>query len=290
LGNVVHPKPGSSRRQLNNFSANEILLAVVDCQNSRRPGRQAAWLAAFGGLLDTLGYLIKSCYLAWERGNAGVLDQLNTVKHSTLERQVYSEILQAIVSGRLSPGSSVTITELAEGLNVSLMPVRTALKALEAKNLIQIQKNRRLTIRKLSIQDLQELFEIRIKLEVAAAQEAARRCPPETLAFLERALGEMKDCQDRELYLERNLAFHRAVYQSAGKPILCEIIDDLWHRISPYMYLYLKIDVHSHDPFHEGLAAALRAGDPEQAGRWLETDLSNSARELAERLRSLPGC
>jgi DNA-binding GntR family transcriptional regulator len=218
-----------------------------------------------------------------------VLDQLNSVKHSTLERQVYSEILQAIVSGKLSPGSSVTITELAQGLNVSLMPVRTALKALEAKNLIHIQKNRRLTIRKLSIENLEELFEIRIKLEVAAAREAARHCPPETLQFLERLQQEMKSCQDRELYLEKNAEFHRAVYQSANKPILCEIIDDLRHRISPYMYLYLKIDVHSHDPFHEGLLAALREGDPEQAGRWLETDLSNSARELAERLCSLPG-
>jgi DNA-binding GntR family transcriptional regulator len=218
-----------------------------------------------------------------------VLDQLNSVKHSTLEKQVYSEILQAIVSGRLSPGSSVTITELAEGLNVSLMPVRTALKALEAKNLIHIQKNRRLTIRKLSRENLEELFEIRIMLEVAAAREAAGRCPPETLELLERTLKEMKACQDGELYLEKNREFHRAVYQSAGKPILCEIIDDLWHRISPYMYLYLKIDVHNHDPFHEGLLAALRQGDPKQAARWLESDLSSSARELAERLRSLPG-
>jgi len=218
-----------------------------------------------------------------------MLDQLNTVKHSTLEKKVYSEILQAIVSGRLSPGSSVTITELAEGLNVSLMPVRTALKALEAKNLIHIQKNRRLIIRKLSLEDLQELFEIRIKLEVGAAQEAAKRCPPETLQLLERTLREMEACQDRELYLEKNLAFHRAVYQSANKPILCEIIDDLWHRISPYMYLYLKIDVHTHDSFHEGLVAALREGNPQKAGEWLEVDLSSSARELAERLRSLPG-
>ena len=218
-----------------------------------------------------------------------MLDQLNSVKHSTLERQVYSEILQAIVSGKLSPGSSVTITELAKGLNVSLMPVRTALKALEAKNLIHIQKNRRLTIRKLSLENLEELFEIRIKLEVAAAREAARHCPPGTIELLARTLLEMKACQDRELYLEKNAEFHRAVYQSANKPILCEIIDDLRHRISPYMYLYVKIDVHSHDPYHEGLLAALRDGDSEQAGRWLEADLSSSARELAERLRSLPG-
>jgi DNA-binding GntR family transcriptional regulator len=218
-----------------------------------------------------------------------VLDQLNSVKHSTLEKQVYNEILQAIVSGKLSPGSSVTITELAEGLNVSLMPVRTALKALEAKNLIHIQKNRRLTIRQLSLENLEELFEIRIKLEVEAAREAARHCPAEILQRLERTLQEMEACQDRELYLEKNLEFHRAIYQAANKPILCEIIDDLWHRISPYMYLYLKIDVHSHDPFHEGLLAALRAADPQKAGEWLQADLSNSARELAERLRVLPG-
>ena len=99
--------------------------------------------------------MINTCYYA------DVLDQLKSVKHLTLEKRVYREILQAIVSGKLSPGSSVTITELAVGLNVSLMPVRTALKALEAKNLIHIQKNRRLIIRKLSLEDLQELFEIR---------------------------------------------------------------------------------------------------------------------------------
>jgi DNA-binding FadR family transcriptional regulator len=139
------------------------------------------------------------------------------------------------------------------------------------------------------VENLEELFEIRIKLEVAAAWEAAKHCPPETLEFLERTLREMKACQDRELYLEKNLVFHRAVYRSANKPILCEIIDDLWHRISPYMYLYMKIDVHTHDPFHDGLVAALREGDPQKAGKWLEADLASSARELAERLRSLPG-
>jgi DNA-binding GntR family transcriptional regulator len=226
--------------------------------------------------------LINTCYYA------DVLDQLKSVKHLTLEKRVYREILQAIVSGKLSPGSSVTITELAEGLNVSLMPVRTALKALEAKNLIHIQKNRRLIIRDLSIANLEELFEIRITLEAAAAREAAKHCPPGTLEFLEKTLNEMKSCQDRELYLEKNLEFHRAIYQSADKPILCEIIDDLWHRISPYMYLYLKIDVHTHDPFHEGLLAALRQADPEAAGKWLESDLSSSARELAERLQQRP--
>ena len=217
-----------------------------------------------------------------------MLNQLTSVKHLTLEKRVYREILQAIVSGKLSPGSSVTITELAARLSVSLMPVRTALKALEAKNLIQIQKNRRLTIRKLSIENLEELFEIRLKLELAAAEAAAQHCTPETIEHLERVLAEMKACQDRELYLEKNLEFHRAIYQSANKPILCEIIDDLWHRISPYMYLYLKIDVHTHDPFHEGLLAGLRQGNPQESCKWLEIDLSSSARELAERLRTRP--
>ena len=74
------------------------------------------------------------------------------------EEDVKQELKRAILSGRLSPGTSVTITELAERLGVSLMPVRQALKSLEAKNLIRVLKNRRLVVRKLSVADLEVLW------------------------------------------------------------------------------------------------------------------------------------
>ncbi|MEW5814647.1 MAG: GntR family transcriptional regulator [Spirochaetota bacterium] len=217
-----------------------------------------------------------------------VLNNLNSVKHLTLEKRVYREILRGIISGKLTPGTSVTITELAEQLGVSLMPVRQALKTLEAKNLIHIQKNRRLIIRKLSIDDLNELFEIRMKLEHDAALNAARNCTEQTVERLKTLLAEMKDCNDTELYLEKNREFHHTIYQSAGKPILFEIIEDLWHRVSPYMYLYLKRDVNNHDLYHEGILKGMRNRNPQEVCKWLKIDLKKAAQELADQLTAQP--
>jgi DNA-binding GntR family transcriptional regulator len=212
------------------------------------------------------------------------IDDLPQVHHSTLEARVYREILQAILSGKLSPGTSVTITELAERLGVSLMPVRQALKSLEAKNLIRVLKNRRLVVRKLSVADLEELFAVRLQLEETAARAAVDGCSAETIAELERLLAEMSGCEDRELYLELNRAFHHTIYRCAGKPILMEIIEDLWHRVSPYMHLYLEIDVAGHDSSHRGLLQGLKAGDPEAAAHWLRVDMQRAAQELSRRL------
>lgn len=214
------------------------------------------------------------------------IDDLSQVHHPTLEKRVYREILRAILSGKLSPGTSVTIMELAGRLGVSLMPVRQALKTLEAKNLIHVQKNRRLVVRRLSVADLNELFAVRLQLEETAVRAATANCSEETIRELEQLLEQMSTCEDRELYLEMNRRFHHSIYRCAGKPILMEIIEDLWHRVSPYMHLYLEVDVAGHEPSHRGLLASIRARDADEAARWLRVDMLRAAQELSKRLEA----
>jgi DNA-binding GntR family transcriptional regulator len=217
------------------------------------------------------------------------LSDLPVVSHLTLEKRVHREILQAILSGRLSPGSSVTITELAKQLGVSLMPVRQALKALEAKNLIHVKRNRRLVVRTLSVADLDELFEIRLQLEQTAARAAVPNWSEEMTGSLERLLGEMTACEDREVYLEKNREFHHAIYRAAGRPILMEIIEDLWHRVSPYMHLYLAIEVNSHHPCHSGMLEGMRERDADTVCHWLRMDVQKAAAELSRQIEAQRG-
>lgn len=212
---------------------------------------------------------------------------LASVQHITLENRVYKELLNGIVSGRLSPGTQVTITELAEQLGVSLMPVRQALKTLAAKNLIRITQNRRLEVRRLSIDDLNELFEIRLKLEQIAAMSAAISCSPDRIPDLERLMRDMAETEDHEIYLERNFEFHHTIYRSANRPILLEFIEDLWFRISPYMHLYLlRDDLQRHNPYHQGMLEGMRKREPEEVARWLKLDLEKAAEELKAQLLS----
>ncbi len=214
-----------------------------------------------------------------------VLDDLTSVNHVTLEKTVYRKILEGIISGKLPPGTQITITQLADQLGVSLMPVRQALRALEAKNLVTIKKNRRLVIRKLSPDDLNELLEIRLHLERMAAEKAAKNCSNETIRELERLLDEMKTAKDREVYLEKNKEFHHTIYRTANQPILLEIIQDLWSRISPYYFTYLiEGDVTEHDPYHEGMLRGMRKRDPRAVCKWLTIDLKKAAKDLTKQL------
>lgn len=213
------------------------------------------------------------------------VDDLSSLNHLTLEKRAYREILKGIISGKLWPGTQITITQLAEQLGVSLMPVRQALRALEAKNLISMKTNRRLIIRKLSADDLNELLHIRLKLECMAAEQAAENCTDEMIQRLEQLLDEMNETEDREAYLEKNKEFHHTIYRCANRPILLEVIEDLWSRISPYYFIYLiEFDVTRHTPYHEGMIKGMRQKNPEEVCKWLTTDLTKAAEELTEQL------
>jgi DNA-binding GntR family transcriptional regulator len=213
------------------------------------------------------------------------VDDLSSVNHLTLEKTVYRELLKGIISGKLSPGTQITITQLAKQLGVSLMPVRQALRALEAKNLISLQKNRRLIIRILTADDLNELLQIRLNLECMAVERAAENCTDDTIARLEGLLDDMKATKDREVYLEKNKEFHHTIYRCANKPILLEIIQDLWSRISPYYFMYLiEGDLTEHNPYHQGILEGMRERNPKEVCKWLKVDLEKAAEDLTSQL------
>jgi len=198
----------------------------------------------------------------------------------TLKDIVYKRLLSAIVSGRLPPGRQVTISQLADEFGVSLMPVREALRKLEAGNFISIQKNRRIAINKLSARDLNELLEIRLNLELMAAKKAVKNCRDETIATLTRLMDEVKSSEDSEEFLEKNKQFHHSIYKKADMPILQEIIEGLWDRLSPYLHVYvsetpdykiLKIR------YHEGILQGVKERDSRKVCKWLALDLKKAA-------------
>jgi DNA-binding GntR family transcriptional regulator len=205
---------------------------------------------------------------------------LGPINVLTLKETVYKRLLDAIVSGKLPPGTHVTISQLADEFGVSLMPVREALRKLEAGNFISIQKNRRIAIKELSAKDLNELLEIRLNLELMAARKAVRNCPDETVSHLRRLLEEVKSAKDPEEFLEKNRQFHHTIYQRADMPILQEIIEGLWGRLGPYLHIYVSetpnyqvLKIH----YHEGILKGMEERDPRKLCKWLALDLKKAA-------------
>ena len=130
------------------------------------------------GPVPPMGGLIKAApcgcgYLSNHKNSAyWRIAEIKTIKSPTVQKAVYEELIDALLSGRIAPGEKITIEGLAKSMGVSIMPVRAALQKLEGENFITVGKNRRIIVTELTSENLVELLEIRLVLECYAAEKA----------------------------------------------------------------------------------------------------------------------
>src|SRR3954468_9282845 len=98
---------------------------------------------------------------------------------------VHRTIREAILDGKLEPGTTMSQVTLADELGVSRTPLREALRMLQNEGLIESEPNRRVRVSSLSLAGLEELYTIRIPLEVTALRLSVPRMTPEEVAQLE---------------------------------------------------------------------------------------------------------
>src|SRR5690348_6832640 len=95
--------------------------------------------------------------------------------HRTLAEKAYETLHAAIISGALRPGARLPIEELAEHLQMSPMPIREAVRRLDAVGLVDNVPHRGARVTELSVTDLAEVYEVRLTLECLAVRRAAVR-------------------------------------------------------------------------------------------------------------------
>lgn len=212
--------------------------------------------------------------------------ELEPVEVKTLKATVYDSLLTAIATGKLPPGTQVTVAQLSKLIGVGSMPVREALQKLEAGKLVSISKTRRVTITELSSGALNELLKIRVMLECMAARESIQNYSDEFLEQLESIKMDIDLSQDPEEFLERNKDFHFTLYQNAKMPILLEMIEHLWQRVGPYLNIYAREAVDRSDldylrtPYHEGILQAIKERNKDALCKWLTLDLETAAERV----------
>ena len=218
------------------------------------------------------------------------IPNLSPVRIATISDTIYESLLESIVSGAIPPGTPLTMQGLAEQFDVSLMPVRDALKKLEAVNVIERRKNRRVVVKHLSIDDFEELLEIRMHLEILAAQKATRKCTDQTLRELKRIAMKTEKVRKMSEFVEKNAHFHQTIYRAAQSPILQEIIDGLWLRLRPYLYIYAigRTDHKTADKLHTGILEGMLIRDEKIVSDYLRRDLEHGAKAVTAVLKKRP--
>ena len=160
-----------------------------------------------------------------------LLSPLAAPANETLAGRIAEQIKRRIVTGKLTPGQKLVEKELAQACNVSRTPLREALARLVNEGLAVSVAYRGIFVRRISLRQAREIYELRIGIEGLAAMLAAERCRKTDLNRLERLLVAMDaeragdDADELKLLNEK---FHRVVAEASGNSLLVRRMDELW--------------------------------------------------------------
>lgn len=167
---------------------------------------------------------------------------LNQIKTSyrTLPGMITNILREEILSGKLNGGVQLKQEELGSKFGVSMSALREALKSLEAEGLVRFYPNRGAVVTELSADEAQEIFDIRLYLELGALELAIPNLTLADLAEADKILQQADDESNSQHWGELNWRFHEMLYRAANKPKLLSLIRNMHNNVERYMRLYLS--------------------------------------------------
>jgi DNA-binding GntR family transcriptional regulator len=138
-----------------------------------------------------------------------------------------------IFTGELQPRERLVVSALSQRLGVSSYQVRTALQAMEAKGLVKMEPHRGAMVSNLGPEEINEIFEVRVGLEVIAGRMAAQRATPEDITRLKAIDDRLRECYvqgDLSGVIAANAEFHNHLAGLAGNQTLLKMILELKKR------------------------------------------------------------
>ena len=193
------------------------------------------------------------------------------------------DVLRAsIISGDLPSGTLYSVASLADTLGVSRTPVREALIELAARGMVRFERNRGVRILQTSIHDLEEIFEIRLALEVPAAHRATARMEPAEVRGLREQLTAMERAAaagDESMLWAHDRGFHHTLLVGSGNRRLADYVDSLRDMVlvrgvtTAGRARSLKAIVAE----HEAIFSRVAAGDADGAAAALHDHIAHTA-------------
>lgn len=149
------------------------------------------------------------------------------VDESSLTERVYEELRTAILSGELAPGTLHSVVEISNQLGVSRTPVREALLQFAADGVVRFERSRGVRILELSTKDIEDIYSLRLLLEVPAAFHSATHMSEQDRKVMRKAFAGMskaREQQDEPMFQRHDLIFHEAVLRGAGNVRIVEAV------------------------------------------------------------------
>jgi len=211
----------------------------------------------------------------------------------SLTRLIAEELKQAILAGKLAAGEKLVEDQLTASLKVSRVPLREALRSLEAEGYVTFYPNEQVVVSKPTLEEVEDNYSITSVLEGLAARLAVERAGPEEIARL-RELHELlkKSYREKnaERYFEANSRFHRFIAELARNERLFHLIDQMRQEIRKArivsLHLPQRLDYSMRE--HDQIMDAFLKKNPELAEDMVNRHLHNHMEALKQALHGSP--
>lgn len=228
--------------------------------------------------------------LASRRVDENHVTELRPIQRQTLAAATVEGIRERILDRTYAEGEQLRQDVLAADFGVSRIPVREALRQLEAEGLVTFSPHRGAVVSSLSIAEIDELFALRARLETILLRRAVPLLTEEVVERAEEILNEYDAAfreRDVAAWGDLNWQFHSTLYSAAGRPVTMAVVERLHLHTNRYARMQLALtrgEARAHKE-HAQILAAARKGDASRAASLLSAHILGAGRSLVRFLR-----
>jgi DNA-binding GntR family transcriptional regulator len=206
------------------------------------------------------------------------------IERETVTSRVVVELRRKILTGALAEGTALRQESLAAELGVSRIPLREAIRQLEAEQLVTSVPHKGTLVAALSRGEIVELLELRQQLETWLFGLAIPRMGEADLAAAERLIELARREGSPANWGELNWRFHESLYRPAGRAEALRLLQTVHRRAERYINLLIAIgrDLQGELTDHIELVACARAGDIESGTRAIEQHIAKVSAILVQ--------
>jgi DNA-binding GntR family transcriptional regulator len=209
------------------------------------------------------------------------------IAQPTINR-IYSELRQQIVNRSIPPGSRLSESLLSKKWKVSRTPIREVLRRLESEGLVTCYPYRGAMVNTITIEDIEQLYAIRISLEGLAGRLATPiiSVDAKKLKVLGKLCREMETLSrknDIQGYIAKNNEFHHSICQSCGNKWLIKILENLHCQVNRFIVkaLYVPHRLEKSAAEHWEIYEKLKT----RKAKWVERAIQNNHKNALEGLK-----
>ena len=211
-----------------------------------------------------------------------------------LAKIAYEALRESIQNSQLVPGEIYNEMNLAKELGISKTPVREALLELSAQGLVTFLPRKGVIVNHYTRRDIEEIFELRKAIELAAIEKVAKASPPCDPHRIEKTLKDQKIAfkkKDFLSYMNADRLFHTTISELTGNQRFVTVVENIRDMIHLMGIQALLLEGRGEKVIaeHEKVLEAIKEGDPELARKTLEYHLYQSKKAVLEQQSFEPG-